>query len=118
MYVNVLVRFFFYSNQSTGIGCGLGPVQKVRDGEALGSMPVAASSVFGAPQGSAANVYTGAPVAAGQPVQQQAAQQGYVQPAYTTTPQQGYVQQTYATTPQQPVQQAPVGINPVTGQPY
>ena len=105
MYVNVLVRFFFYSNQSTGIGCGLGPVQKVRDGEALGSMPVAASSVFGAPQGSAANVYTGAPVAAGQPVQQQAAQQGYVQPAY-------------ATTPQQSVQQAPVGINPVTGQPY
>ena len=105
MYVNVLVRFFFYSNQSTGIGCGLGPVQKVRDGEALGSMPVAASSVFGAPQGSAANVYTGAPVAAGQPVQQQAPQQGYVQPAY-------------ATTPQQPVQQAPVGINPVTGQPY
>ena len=105
MYVNVLVRFFFYSNQSTGIGCGLGPVQKVRDGEALGSMPVAASSVFGAPQGSAANVYTGAPVAAGQPVQQQADQQGYVQPAY-------------ATTPQQSVQQAPVGINPVTGQPY
>ena len=105
MYVNVLVRFFFYSNQSTGIGCGLGPVQKVRDGEALGSMPVAASSVFGAPQGSAANVYTGAPVAAGQPVQQQAPQQGYVQPAY-------------ATTPQQSVQQAPVGINPVTGQPY
>ena len=104
MYVNVLVRFF-YSNQSTGIGCGLGPVQKVRDGEALGSMPVAASSVFGAPQGSAANVYTGAPVAAGQPVQQQAAQQGYAQPAY-------------ATTPQQSVQQAPVGINPVTGQPY
>ena len=94
MYVNVLVRFFFYSNQSTGIGCGLGPVQKVSDGEALG-----------APQGSAANVYTGAPVAAGQPVQQQAAQQGYVQPAY-------------ATTPQQSVQQAPVGINPVTGQPY
>ena len=105
MYVNVLVRFFFYSNQSTGIGCGLGPVQKVRDGEALGSMPVAASSVFGAPQGSAANVYTGAPVAAGQPVQQQTAQQGYVQPAYSTTPQQS-------------VQQAPVGINPVTGQPY
>ena len=105
MYVNVLVRFFFYSNQSAGIGCGLGPVQKVRDGEALGSVPVAASSVFGAPQGSAANVYTGAPVAAGQLVQQQAAQQGYVQPAY-------------ATTPQQSVQQAPVGINPVTGQPY
>ena len=51
-------------------------------------------------------MYTGAPVAAGQPVlQQQAAQQGYVQPAY-------------ATTPQQSVQQAPVGINPVTGQPY
>ena len=80
-------------------------------------MPVAASSVFGAPQGSAANVYTGAPVA-GQPVQQQAPQQGYVQPAYATTPQQGYVQPAYATTPQQSVQQAPVGINPVTGQPY
>ena len=124
MYVNVLVRFFFYSNQSTGIGCGLGPVQKVRDGEALGSMPVAASSVFGAPQGSAANVYTGAPVA-GQPVQQQAPQQAPVginpvtgQPVQQQAPQQGYVQPVYATTPQQSVQQAPVGINPVTGQPY
>lgn len=60
MYANVLVNFYYYDNQSQGIGCGLGPVQKTRDGEALGGTPTSAASVFGAPQGSAANVYGGA----------------------------------------------------------
>lgn len=61
MYVNVLVNFYFYNNQSSGIGAGLGPVQKVRDGEPLGGgAPASAASVFGAPQGSAANVFGGA----------------------------------------------------------
>lgn len=61
MYVNVLINFYFYNNQSSGIAAGLGPVQKVRDGEPLGSgAPASAASVFGAPQGSAANVFGGA----------------------------------------------------------
>ena len=61
MYANVLVNFYFYNNQSSGISAGLGPVQKVRDGEPLGGgQPASAASVFGAPQGSAANVFGGA----------------------------------------------------------
>lgn len=61
MYVNVLINFYFYNNQSAGISAGLGPVQKVRDGEPLGGgAPASAASVFGAPQGSAANVFGGA----------------------------------------------------------
>jgi hypothetical protein len=56
-----LVNFYFYNNQSSGISAGLGPVQKVRDGEPLGGgQPASAASVFGAPQGSAANVFGGA----------------------------------------------------------
>ena len=61
MYANVLVNFYFYNNQSSGISAGLGPVQKVRAGEPLGGgQPASAASVFGAPQGSAANVFGGA----------------------------------------------------------
>lgn len=63
MYANVLVNFYYYDNQSQGVGCSLGPVQKVRDGESLGGAPISAASVFGAPQGSAANVYGGADAA-------------------------------------------------------
>lgn len=63
MYANVLINFYYYDNQSQGVGCSLGPVQKTRDGEAFGGAPTPASSVFGAPQGSAANVYGGAEAA-------------------------------------------------------
>lgn len=49
MYANVSVNFFAYNyNGKKGIGCGLGPVQKVRDGEVLGGAPPAASAVFSA----------------------------------------------------------------------
>lgn len=48
MYANVSVNFFPYNyNGRKGIGCGLGPVQKVCDGEVLGGAPPAASAVFG-----------------------------------------------------------------------
>jgi hypothetical protein len=68
MYANILVNFYFYNNQSSGISAGLGPIQKVRDGEPLGGgQPASAASVFGAPQGSAANVFGGADAVA-QPV--------------------------------------------------
>lgn len=46
---NVFVRFFPYAYQGKkGIGCGLGPVQKVADGERLSGGAPSAASVFGA----------------------------------------------------------------------
>lgn len=53
MYGRVNITFFPYMfGGKKGIGCGLGPVQKLRDGEALGGSMPSASQVFGAPQGS------------------------------------------------------------------
>lgn len=52
MYGRVNVSFFPYAfGGKKGIGCGLGPVQKLRDGEALGGSVPTAAQVFGAPQG-------------------------------------------------------------------
>lgn len=49
MYANINVNFFPYAAPGRkGIGCGLGPVQKVRDGEALDGSAPAASSCFSA----------------------------------------------------------------------
>jgi hypothetical protein len=49
IYARVSVRFFPYaSNGKMGIGCGLGPVQKIQDGEPLGSR-VSAATAFGQP---------------------------------------------------------------------
>lgn len=102
MYGRVNVNFYPYSfGGKKGIGCGLGPVQKTRDGEALGGGRVSASQAFGAPQPAAASAATPAtPYAAGYP--------GYSQPA----PQPGY------TTAPQGVPQPAGGINPITGLPY
>lgn len=50
MYGRVNVSFFPYNNSGKkGIGCGLNGVQKLRDGEPLGSQ-VSAEEAFGAPQ--------------------------------------------------------------------
>jgi hypothetical protein len=47
IYARVSVRFFPYaSNGKKGIGCGLGPVQKIEDGEPLGGR-ISASTAFG-----------------------------------------------------------------------
>jgi hypothetical protein len=47
IYARVSVRFFPYaSNGKKGIGCGLGPVQKIQNGEPLGSR-VSAALAFG-----------------------------------------------------------------------
>ncbi|MBL4935080.1 DUF2815 family protein [Clostridium sp. YIM B02515] len=47
IYARVSVRFFPYaSNGKKGIGCGLGPVQKIEDGEPLGGR-VSAATAFG-----------------------------------------------------------------------
>lgn len=73
MYGRVNVSFYPYSfGGKKGIGCGLGPVQKTRDGEALGGSMPKAASVFGAPQGQAQSAFgTG-----------YAAQQSSTQPTY------------------------------------
>ena len=48
MYGRVNVTFFPYMfGGKKGIGCGLGPVQKLEDGEALGGSAPKASAVFG-----------------------------------------------------------------------
>lgn len=68
MYANICVNFFAYNYQGKkGIGCGLGPVQKVRDGEPLGGQPTTAKSVFSVIGGTAAtapaiNPLTGQPM--------------------------------------------------------
>ncbi len=69
MYVNVSVNFYPYLYQGKkGIGCGLGPVQKVRDGEPLGGQAPSARSVFkavspgAAPKTGAINPLTGQPM--------------------------------------------------------
>ena len=49
-YGRVNVNFYPYSfSGKKGIGCGLGPVQKTRDGEVLGGSAPTASQAFGAP---------------------------------------------------------------------
>lgn len=51
MYARVNVNFFPYAfGGKKGIGCGLGPVQKVADGESLGGGAMSAVQAFGAPQ--------------------------------------------------------------------
>lgn len=50
MYGRVNVTFFPYAfGGKKGIGCGLGPVQKLRDGEPLGGSAPSAAQVFGTP---------------------------------------------------------------------
>lgn len=50
IYARVHVNFYPYAfGGKKGIGVGLGPVQKVSDGEPLGGGAVSASAVFGAP---------------------------------------------------------------------
>ena len=56
-YALVNVEFFPYNfNNKKGVGCSLGPVKKMRDGEPLaGSAPTAAQA-FGAPQTQAGGI--------------------------------------------------------------
>lgn len=69
VYANISVNFFPYNFQGKkGIGCGLGPVQKVADGEPLGGQAPSASTVFTATQpaqptqGQRINPMTGQPM--------------------------------------------------------
>ena len=50
MYGRVNVQFYPYSySGKKGIGCGLGPIQKLEDGPVLGGSRVTAADAFGAP---------------------------------------------------------------------
>lgn len=56
MYGRVNVSFYPYVyGGKKGIGCGLGPVQKTRDGEALGGSAPTANQAFGVPVDSMAS---------------------------------------------------------------
>lgn len=93
IYGKVNVNFFPYSfGGKKGIGCGLGPVMKTRDGEALGGSAPTAAQAFGFSQQPQVPGYAAAP---------QAAQ---VSPAYV--PGAAYAQPT-----------TPGRINPITGMP-
>lgn len=60
MYGRVNINFFAYAFAGKkGIGCGLGPVQKLKDGEALGGAAMTPQQAFGAP---AVDPITGQPI--------------------------------------------------------
>ena len=51
MFARVNVTFYPYAyGGKKGVGCGLGPVMKMRDGESLGGSAPTAAQAFGAPQ--------------------------------------------------------------------
>lgn len=41
VYVNISVEFYIYNNQSAGVGCALGNIQKVKDGQRFSGGPSA-----------------------------------------------------------------------------
>ncbi|MCI6003827.1 MAG: DUF2815 family protein [Allisonella histaminiformans] len=98
IYAYVNVTFFPYAfGGKKGIGCGLGPVMKVRDGESLGGSAPTAAQAFG-------NIPA--------PVQPQ--------PSAQPMPQAGYAPAGYTAPVQQPAGygQGSQGINPITGLPF
>ena len=106
MYARVSLRFFPYlNNGKKGIGCGLGNVQKLEDGEPLGGRTTAADDFSGAP-----GYYppTRAPVQPQQPLYPQ-------QPVYQAPQQPAYPQQPVYQAPQQPAY--PQQYDPITGAP-
>jgi hypothetical protein len=115
MYARVNINFFPYANSGKkGIGCGLGPVQKLADGEPLGGQ-MSADAAFGQQP---APGYQ-------QPQQGYQQQPVYTQPAQPVQPQPGYGQPMQPVQPpiQQPVYgqpvypQQPPQYDPITGQP-
>lgn len=119
MYGRVNINFFPFSNSGNrGIGAGLGPVQKLADGEPLGGQ-ISAEQAFGNAPASQPS-YTQQPTYTQQGYGGQ--QGGYAapqQPTYAPSPQTGYGQQPYQqpTYPQQPQQQQQPQIDPITGKP-
>jgi len=124
MYAHVSINFFGYFNSGKkGIGCGLGNVQKVRDGEPLAASQRSAADDFSGGGGYNAPVapnyqqpnYANPGYAVPQPVQPVYHQQ----PAYPQQPvyqQPVYQQPIYPQQPVYPQQQQPQ-IDPITGRP-
>ena len=103
IYGRVNVTFYPYMfGGKKGIGAGLGPVQKLRDGEPLGGSAPTAAQVFGVPapqtQTQQPAYNQAAPMYGQQPAYNQAAPMYGQQPAYN--------------------QQVQPQINPITGLPY
>ncbi|MFA9380172.1 MAG: DUF2815 family protein [Acetanaerobacterium sp.] len=99
MYARVSINFFAYNSAGKkGIGCGLGNVQKLEDGEPLGGRTTAEEDFGGAP------AYQQTPPPAQYP---QYAQQPQQFPPQYGTPAQGYLQ----------MPQGYPAIDPITGQP-
>ena len=98
IYGKVNLSFFPYAfGGKKGIGCGLGPVQKLRDGESLGGSAPTAAQVFG--KAATATPASGMTASA--------------------TPAYGYVPQAPQYTPAPAYsQQAAPAVNPITGMPY
>lgn len=114
MYARVSVNFFAYNSAGKkGIGCGLGPVQKLADGEALGGHVSAADAFGSAPS---YPTYTQPAVA---PAQQAYPQYGQQAPAAQSYPQ--YGQQAQAAPAYGYQQYAPAqqyqAVDPITGMP-
>jgi hypothetical protein len=111
VYARVSVRFFAYNaSGKKGIGCGLGNVQKLEDGEPLSGGRSAASDFGGAPGYQPPTPQYGqAPQPSYTPT---APQHPYpTQPQYGQQPQPGYAPQG------QPQPQQPVQYDPITGKP-
>lgn len=118
MYANVNLNFFAYFNSGKkGVGCGLGPVQKTRDGEPLGGRVSAAEAFSSAAPGPYAAPAT-QPYAAPATTQYAASPYGANAAPWTPPTQYGApVQPPYPAQPQYPTQPQYPDINPVTGQP-
>ncbi len=117
-YGRVSIRFFAYnSNGKKGVGCGLGNVQKLEDGEPLAGGRSAAED-FASLAATAPAYAPSVPAYPQQPAQQPAyPQPGYPFAAPAYPPQQGYGQQppAYPQQPQQPVQYDPITGKPLNG---
>ncbi|MDO3680404.1 DUF2815 family protein [Paenibacillus ehimensis] len=126
MYGRVNLNFFPFSNSGNrGVGAGLGPVQKLADGEPLGGR-ISAEQAFGGNGGGVGYIPASAPAPNGweqtappQPMQQGYGQQPPAQPGYGAP---GYGQQPGYGQPPQPQQgygqQPPAQqVDPITGKP-
>lgn len=112
MYGRVNINFFAYSNSGKkGIGCGLGPVQKMADGEPLGGR-ISAEAAFGGSTG-----YQSPAPGYQQPYAQPAQQQPAQQPGQPYYPQPGVPTNSVPAQPAQQQQQQPVQYDPITGAP-
>lgn len=101
MYGRVNINFYPYNNRKKGIGAGLGPVQKLRDGEPLGGR-MTAEAAFGSTPPPTAPASWGTPTQA----------YGQQPPAYGQQPGYGAPQQPNYGAPAMPPQQPGYGQPP------